>query len=45
MTTKQEDRMIVKMSLKDRFDTVTSIPEHFVSKQECLSLEKLFLVG
>ena len=25
MTTKQEDRMIVKMSLKDRFDTATSI--------------------
>ena len=24
MTTKREDRMIVKMALKDRFDTATS---------------------
>ena len=40
MTTKREDRIIVKMSLKDRFGTV-----HFVSKQESQSQEKLFLVG
>ena len=29
MTTKQEDRMIVKMSLKDCFDTATSISHTF----------------
>ena len=29
MTTKQEDRMIVRMSLKDRFDTATSISRTF----------------
>ena len=29
MTTKQEDRMIVKMSLKDRFDTAISISRAF----------------
>ena len=29
MTTKREDRMIVKMSLKDRFDTTTSISRAF----------------
>ena len=29
MTTKQEDRMIVKMSLKDSFDTATSISRAF----------------
>ena len=34
MTTKRENRMIVKMSLKDRFDTATSISLHLVSKRE-----------
>ena len=29
MTTKREDRMIVKMSLKDRFDTAASISRAF----------------
>ena len=29
MTTKQEDRMIVKMSLKDRLNTATSISREF----------------
>ena len=29
MTIKCEDRMIVKMSLKDRFDTATSISREF----------------
>ena len=29
MTTKEEDRMIVKMSLKYRFDRATSIPRAF----------------
>ena len=29
MTTKREDRMILKMSLKDRFDTATSISRAF----------------
>ena len=29
MTTKRKDRMIVKMSLKDRFDTATSISRAF----------------
>ena len=32
MTTKREDRMIVKMSLKDRFDTATSISRAFCEK-------------
>ena len=32
MTTKQEDWMIVKMSLKDRFDTTTSISWAFCEK-------------
>ena len=29
MTTNREDRMIIKMSLKDRFDTATSISHAF----------------
>ena len=41
MTTKREDRMIVKMSLKDRFHTATSISRAFMSKQESQSLEKI----
>ena len=45
MTTKREDRMIIKMSLKDRFDTATSIFRAFVSKQESQSLEELFFIG
>ena len=32
MTTKREDQMIVKMSLKDRFDTATSISCAFCEK-------------
>ena len=34
MTTKQEGRMIVKMSLKDRFDTATSISRAFSEQTE-----------
>ena len=37
MTTEREDRMIVKMSLKDRFDTATSTLAHIVSKQKSQS--------
>ena len=32
MTTKGEDRMSVKMSLKDRFDAATSISRAFCEK-------------
>ena len=51
MTTKQEDRMIVKISLKDRFDIATSISRAFCeqkrksvtrkSDSRCLNKEKL----
>ena len=45
MTTKQEDRMIIKMSLKGRFDTATSISHAFCEQTQNQFLEKLFLVG
>ena len=45
MTTKLEDWMIVKMSLKDRFDAAMSISRAFCEQTGKLSLEKLFLVG
>ena len=51
MTTKQEDRMIVKISLKDRFDIATSISRAFCEQKRksvtrksvsrCLNKEKL----
>ena len=44
MTTEREDQMIVKITLKDCFDTETSISCAFC-EQESQSLEKLFLVG
>ena len=43
MTTKREDRMIVKMSLKDRFDTATSISRVFCrQKGKPLSRKTVF---
>ena len=36
MTTKWEDRIIVKMSLKDRFNTATSISHAFCEQSDCL---------
>ena len=33
MTTKREERMIVKMSLKNRFNTATSISRAFCDKK------------
>ena len=44
MTTKREDRIILKMSLKDPFDTATSISRAFC-EQIGNSITKLFLVG
>ena len=41
MTTKQEDRMIVKMSLKDRFDTTTSISRAFCERTGKLISRKI----
>ena len=40
MTTKQEDQMIVKMSLKDRFDTAMSISHAFCEQTEKLISRK-----
>ena len=40
MTTKREDRMIVKMSLKDRFDTATSISRAFCEQTGKLIITK-----
>ena len=45
MTTKREDRMIVKMSLKNRLIQQRIFLVHFVNKQESQFLEKMFLVG
>ena len=45
MTTKREDQMIVKMSLKDHFDTATSISRAFCEQTGTpISRKKLFLV-
>ena len=43
MTTKWEERMIVKMSLKDRYDTAKSISRAFYEQNRFL--KKLFIVG
>ena len=45
MTTKWEDRMIVKMSLKTVSIKQRLFFVHFVSKRESQSLEKLFLAS
>ena len=45
MTTKREDQMIVKMSLKDCYDIATSISHAFCEHTGNPSLEKLFLIG
>ena len=45
MTTKREDQMIVKMSLKDCFDTAKSISRTFCEQTESQSKKELFLEG